>query len=119
MPLLIIKTQCIKASKKLTAMRWSKQVLAKWTAEYGPVFKWKLAGVHILVITDPEEVVKLSGRELNLPKSRLFYKPLNAVSVAHPLKLLQRAHALCKGFEDLSLVSSLRPCASCQGNRCL
>ena len=36
--------------------------------------------MQTVVVTDPEEVVKLSGRELNLPKHRLSYKPLDLVS---------------------------------------
>jgi hypothetical protein len=55
-------------------------VLAKWTNEYGSVFKWSLIGQDILVITDPEEVYKLCSREANLPKARALYKGLNTVS---------------------------------------
>lgn len=57
---------------------WS-QVLAKWTAQYGPIYKWNLSGMDVLVITDPHEVVKLSSRELNLPKASFFYKGVNTV----------------------------------------
>ena len=35
--------------------------------------------MDLLVITDPEEVIKLSSRETNLPKADLFYKPINTV----------------------------------------
>ncbi|KAL0038434.1 hypothetical protein WJX77_006294 [Trebouxia sp. C0004] len=53
------------------------QVLAKWTNEYGSLFKWSLINQDILVITDPEEVYKLCSREVNLPKPRALYKGLN------------------------------------------
>ena len=55
------------------------QVLADWTAQYGPIYKWNMTGLDLLVITDPEEVIKLSSREMNLPKAGLFYKPVNTV----------------------------------------
>ena len=55
-------------------------VLARWTNQYGSVFKWSLIGQDILVITDPEEVYKLCSREANLPKARALYKSLNTVS---------------------------------------
>ncbi|KAL0048837.1 hypothetical protein WJX82_000386 [Trebouxia sp. C0006] len=54
-----------------------RKVLAKWTNEYGSVFKWSLIGKDILVITDPEEVYKLCSREANLPKAWALYKGLN------------------------------------------
>ena len=53
--------------------------MADWTAQYGAIYKWKLTGMDLLVITDPEEVIKLSSRETNLPKADLFYKPINTV----------------------------------------
>ena len=56
------------------------QILAQWTSKYGSIFKWKLVGINILVITDPEEVNKLCSREVNLPKASAFYKGLNSVS---------------------------------------
>ena len=56
------------------------QVLARWTNQYGSVFKWSLMGQDILVITDPEEVYKLCSREANLPKAWALYKGLNTVS---------------------------------------
>lgn len=55
-------------------------MLAKWTNEYGSMFKWRLIGKDILVITDPEEVYKLCSREANLPKAWALYKGLNTVS---------------------------------------
>lgn len=55
------------------------QVLARWTAQYGPIYKWNLSGMDVLVITDPHEVFKLSSRELNLPKASFFYKGVNTV----------------------------------------
>ncbi|KAA6425449.1 MAG: cytochrome P450 [Trebouxia sp. A1-2] len=53
------------------------KVLARWTAHYGPIYKWNLSGMDVLVITDPHEVFKLSSRELNLPKASFFYKGVN------------------------------------------
>lgn len=38
-----------------------------------------MTAMDLLVITDPEEVIKLSSREMNLPKAPLFYKPVNTV----------------------------------------
>ena len=35
--------------------------------------------MDLLVITDPEEVIKLSSREMNLPKAALFYNGINTV----------------------------------------
>ena len=55
------------------------QVLADWTVQYGPIYKFSLSGLDLLVITDPEEVTKLSSRELSLPKANLFYKGVNTV----------------------------------------
>ena len=55
-------------------------MLAKWTNEYGSVFKWSLIGKDILVITDQIEVYKLCSREANLPKAWALYKGLNTVS---------------------------------------
>lgn len=57
------------------------QVLAQWTAQFGSVFKWNLAGTTILVITDPDEVYKLCSRDANLGKPRIMYKLLNPVRV--------------------------------------
>ena len=56
-------------------------MLAQWTFQYGPIFKWNLVGKTILVITDPVEVYKLCGREAQLDKARFIYKLLNAVSL--------------------------------------
>ncbi|KAL0038458.1 hypothetical protein WJX77_007162 [Trebouxia sp. C0004] len=53
------------------------RILVQWTNTYGSVFKWSIAGQEMLVITDPEEVSKLCGRDLNLPKAASFYKGLN------------------------------------------
>ena len=55
------------------------QVLADWTNQYGSIFKWNMVGVDILVITDPEEVAKLSSREANLPKAKMLYDAINTV----------------------------------------
>ena len=55
------------------------QVLAQWTTLYGPIFKWNMLGLDMLVITAPDEVAKLSGRDASLPKAKVIYKALNAV----------------------------------------
>lgn len=57
------------------------QVLANWTAQHGAVFKWNLSGMDLLVITDPEEVIKLCSREMSLPKANFAYKALNGVGL--------------------------------------
>ena len=54
-------------------------MLAQWTFQYGPIFKWNLVGKTMLVITDPVEVYKLCGREAQLDKARFLYKLLNTV----------------------------------------
>ena len=54
------------------------QTLAGWAALYGPIFKWGLAGMNILVITDPEEMSKLVSREASPPKAVKSY-PLSKV----------------------------------------
>lgn len=64
-------------------------MLAQWTQQHGPIFKWNLIGKTILVITDPVEVYKLCGREAQLDRARFMYKLLNAVS-----KFLGRAAAV-------------------------
>ena len=56
------------------------QVLAQWTTQFGSVFKWSLAGKAILVITDPDEVHKLCGRDAHLTtRPRFVYGLLNSV----------------------------------------
>ncbi|KAL3146212.1 hypothetical protein ABBQ32_002914 [Trebouxia sp. C0010 RCD-2024] len=57
---------------------YAHRVLAQWTFQYGPIFKWNLAGKTILVVTDPVEVYKLCGREAQLDRARFMYKLLNA-----------------------------------------
>ena len=56
------------------------QILARWTEQYGAVFRWRLGPKDILVVTDPLEVLKLCSKEANLPKFKLAYKALNTVS---------------------------------------
>ena len=82
---------------KVTEQSWHLvQVLAEWTAQYGPIYKWNLTGIDLLVITDPEEVIKLSSREMNLPKAALFYNPLNTVRFCMTLgDLIRHAWILC------------------------
>ena len=38
-----------------------------------------MLGLEMLVITDPDEVAKLSSRDADLPKARVIYKAFNAV----------------------------------------
>lgn len=63
-------------------LRLYMQVLAQWTTQFGSVFRWSLAGKTILVITDPDEVHKLCGRDAHLTtRPRFIYKLTNPVSI--------------------------------------
>ena len=51
--------------------------------------------LDFLVITDPEEVTKLSSRELSLPKANHLYKGLNTVGTCmSPGHLVLRCSAV-------------------------
>ena len=67
-------------SSKLNPPATCLKILARWTDQYGPVYKWRLGPKTILVVTDPVEVLKLCSKEANLPKFALAYKALNTVS---------------------------------------
>lgn len=56
------------------------QIFADWAAQYGPVYKWNLVGVDLLVVSDPQEIAKLTSREANIPKTAMMYKMMNNVS---------------------------------------
>ena len=68
------------------------QILATWTEQYGPVFRWRLGPEDVLVITDPLEVLKLCSKEANLPKYALAYKAANSVSSLPQSGLLHHQH---------------------------
>lgn len=57
------------------------QIIAEWTVQHGPVFKWSLANVELLVVTDPVEVAKLASKQLDLPKAKQFYELTGNVRV--------------------------------------
>ena len=70
---------------------WTMQVLAKWTEEFGQVYKFVIGRDAVLVLTDPEEIVNLcsnSNKQDNLPKFWKAYLPIEAVSLTYKLKLL-------------------------------
>ena len=81
------------------------QVLADWTVQYGPIYKFNLSGLDFLVITDPEEVTKLSSRELSLPKANKFYKGLNTVGTC-----LSPGHLVCFHFLVFSFFGGCKYC---------
>ena len=83
------------------------QVLAEWTVRYGPIYKFSLSGLDLLVITDPEEVTKLSSRELSLPKANLFYKGVNTVGTC-----LTPGHLVRLGSDVLLCAVQPRKCIS-------
>ena len=55
------------------------QVFAHWANQFGPIYKCSIGPGDVLVITDPEEVLKLSSREMDIPKDYLAYRGLNPV----------------------------------------
>ena len=55
------------------------QVFAQWANQFGPIYKCSIGPGDVLVITDPEEVLKLSSREMDVPKDYLAYRGLNPV----------------------------------------
>lgn len=55
-------------------------MLLRWTKQYGGIFRQHLGTSEVvLVITDPQEVARLSGREEGLPKWHNGYKSLRQV----------------------------------------
>ena len=78
-PLAFCTTSTLQSQMTDLAKHLHVQVLADWTVRYGSIYKFNLSGLDFLVITDPEEVTKLSSRELSLPKANKFYKGLNTV----------------------------------------
>lgn len=54
---------------------------AAWAKQYGTIVKWYLGRTVVLLVTDPEEVVKLTGKEANLPKWPVLYDLLNTVRI--------------------------------------
>lgn len=58
------------------------QVHAAWAKQYGTIVKWYLGPTAVLLVTDPEEVVKLTGKQANLPKWPVLYDLLNTVRKA-------------------------------------
>ena len=61
--------------------------------------------MDLLVITDPEEVIKLSSRETNLPKAGLFYKAINTVRLCLILSLLP-----CQAHLNILLANGTYSC---------
>lgn len=64
---------------------WFWQVEAAWAKQYGTILKWYLGPTAVLLVTEPQEVLVLSGQQLKLPKWPVVYGILNTVS--------QQAHA--------------------------
>lgn len=63
-----------------------------WTEQYGPIYKWKLANLDVVVVTDPDAVAKICSKEGSMAKSSIFYKGLNEVCCsAH---VLSSSHAV-------------------------
>ncbi|KAL3140970.1 hypothetical protein ABBQ32_005492 [Trebouxia sp. C0010 RCD-2024] len=53
--------------------------ILRWTQQFGGIYKQRVgteSAVAVLVVTDPQEVQRLSGREENLPKWHAGYKIL-------------------------------------------
>lgn len=46
---------------------------------YGPIYKWKLANLDVVVLTDPDAVAKICSKEGSMAKSSFFYRGLNEV----------------------------------------
>ena len=73
--------------------------MAKWTAQYGQVYKFYIGLDHVLVVTDPVEVVNFcsnSNRQDNLPK---FWKAYLATeTVAAVLAQLVSTHWSAQEF---------------------
>ena len=67
-------------SVKFKACLTCLQILAGWSEQYGPIYRWRFGPKDILVVTDPVEVSKLCSKEANLPKFALAYRPINTVS---------------------------------------
>ena len=72
---------CIELANKVKVCLTCLQILAGWSEQYGPVYRWRFGPKDILVVTDPVEVSKLCSKEANLPKFALAYKPINTVSL--------------------------------------
>ena len=69
---------------------WTVQVLARWTEEYGQVYKFEIAGDAVLVVTDPEVVINLcsnSNKQDNLPKFWKAYLSVETVSHYTPSEI--------------------------------
>ena len=55
-------------------------MIAAWADKYGAIYKWKLANMDVVVVTDPDAVAKLCSQEGCMAKCGIFYKGLNTVS---------------------------------------
>lgn len=59
--------------------------MVRWTTQYGGIFKQRLLADTVLVVSDPQEVARLSGREQGLPKWHKGYKDLRQVVLDYVL----------------------------------
>lgn len=75
------------------------QKILQWTKQFGGIYKQRVgseSAAAVLVVTDPQEVQRLSGREENLPKWHAGYKILRQVGIRPSLHCQQRQAPLSK-----------------------
>lgn len=87
------------------------QTVLRWTKQHGSIFR-EHVGTHpaVLVISDPEEVARLSGREENVPKWHTGYRNMRQVCLYSSLCILlfmQSTHAAAVSVVLCSVLPTL------------
>lgn len=94
------------------------QTILRWTQQFGGIYKQRVgteSAVAVLVVTDPQEVQRLSGREENLPKWHAGYKILRQVGIC-PSLLSTKAVRLPRNIAfavSAVVLARLLYCAAC------